>query len=136
MTLPDLARRCDAFYLGGTKQGLLFGEALVLAHPALQRDFRYHLKQHGGCWPRAGCWDSSSRPCWRTALLRPGPPRQRAGFRLRDGVAALGYPFPVASPSNQQFPVLPNETVAKLQEMGYELRPTTRWMPAIPASAW
>ena len=41
-------------------------------------------------------------------------------FRLRDGVAALGYPFPVASPSNQQFPVLPNETVAKLQEMGYE----------------
>lgn len=33
-------------------------------------------------------------------------------FRLRDGVAALGYPFPVASPSNQQFPVLPNETVA------------------------
>ena len=48
MTLPDLARRCDAFYLGGTKQGLLFGEALVIAHPGLQRDFRYHIKRHGG----------------------------------------------------------------------------------------
>ena len=41
-------------------------------------------------------------------------------FRLRDGITALGYPFPVSSPSNQQFPVLPNGTVAKLQELGYE----------------
>ena len=48
MTLPDLARRCDGFSIGGTKQGLLFGEALVLSHPALRRDFRYHIKQHGG----------------------------------------------------------------------------------------
>ena len=43
-----LARRCDGFSIGGTKQGLLFGEALVLSHPALRRDFRYHIKQHGG----------------------------------------------------------------------------------------
>ena len=41
-------------------------------------------------------------------------------LRLRDGMAALGYPFPVASPSNQQFPVLPNGTVEKLRAMGYE----------------
>jgi threonine aldolase len=41
-------------------------------------------------------------------------------FRLRDGVAALGYPFPVASPSNQQFPVLPNTVVDRLRSMGYE----------------
>ena len=40
-------------------------------------------------------------------------------LRLRDGVAALGYPLPIASPSNQQFPVFPNEVIAKLQEMGY-----------------
>ena len=44
----------------------------------------------------------------------------RLALRLRDGIAALGYPFPVESPSNQQFPVLPNGTVAKLQELGYE----------------
>ena len=41
-------------------------------------------------------------------------------YRLRDGIAALGYPFPVPSPSNQQFPVLPNTVVERLQEMGYE----------------
>ena len=41
-------------------------------------------------------------------------------FRLRDGITALGYAFPVPSPSNQQFPVLPNTVVSRLQEMGYE----------------
>ena len=41
-------------------------------------------------------------------------------FRLRDGITALGYPFPVPSPSNQQFPVLPNTVMDQLREMGYE----------------
>lgn len=48
VTLPDCAALCDAFYLGGTKCGALFGEALVLTDPALQTDFRYAIKQHGG----------------------------------------------------------------------------------------
>ena len=48
MTLPDLAIRCDAFTIGGTKQGLLFGEALVIRNRALNRDFRYLIKQRGG----------------------------------------------------------------------------------------
>lgn len=48
VTLPDFAALCDAFYLGGTKCGALFGEALVLTNPALDQDFRYALKQHGG----------------------------------------------------------------------------------------
>ena len=72
MTLPDLARRCDAFYLGGTKQGLLFGEALVLAHPALQRDFRTISSSTGGCWPRAGCWGPVRGHAGGRPLLRPG----------------------------------------------------------------
>ena len=41
-------------------------------------------------------------------------------YRLRDGVAALGYSFPVASPSNQQFPLLPDSVVKQLNDMGYE----------------
>ncbi len=48
LSLPDLAALCDAFYLGGTKCGALFGEALVLPDPDLCPDFRYALKQHGG----------------------------------------------------------------------------------------
>lgn len=46
--LPDYAALCDAFYLGGTKCGAFFGEALVLPDAGLCPDFRYALKQHGG----------------------------------------------------------------------------------------
>ena len=48
MTLADLADLADAFYIGGTKNGLLFGEAMVIVNPALQRDFRYMIKNRGG----------------------------------------------------------------------------------------
>ena len=48
LTLPDLARLCDVFYIGGTKVGALFGEAVVISRKELQEDFRYLIKQHGG----------------------------------------------------------------------------------------
>lgn len=48
LTLAHYAALCDAFYLGGTKCGALFGEALVITNPALQADFRYAIKRHGG----------------------------------------------------------------------------------------
>src|SRR5699024_4844186 len=47
-SLADLGRLCDAFYIGGTKNGALFGEALVILNPALKPDFRYNIKQRGG----------------------------------------------------------------------------------------
>ncbi|MBQ3200397.1 MAG: aminotransferase class I/II-fold pyridoxal phosphate-dependent enzyme [Clostridia bacterium] len=46
--LPFLASICDAFYIGGTKVGLLFGEAIVIANEDIHRYFRYHIKQRGG----------------------------------------------------------------------------------------
>ena len=48
VTLRDMANLCDAFYIGGTKNGLLFGEALVLVNPALHKDFRFMIKNRGG----------------------------------------------------------------------------------------
>ena len=48
LTLPFIARHCDAFTLGGTKQGALFGEAVIITNPALGKDFRYLIKQRGG----------------------------------------------------------------------------------------
>ena len=48
VALPDLARLCDVFYLGGTKAGLLFGEAVVITDPSLDQDFRCLIKQRGG----------------------------------------------------------------------------------------
>ena len=48
VTMADIARLCDVFYIGGTKVGALFGEAVVISNPALKEDFRYLIKQHGG----------------------------------------------------------------------------------------
>ena len=48
VTLKDLAQYSDAFYIGGTKNGALLGEALVIVNESLKEDFRYHIKQKGG----------------------------------------------------------------------------------------
>ncbi|MBP5551610.1 MAG: aminotransferase class V-fold PLP-dependent enzyme [Bacilli bacterium] len=47
LALDDIAKNCDAFYLGGTKNGLMFGEALVIVNKELQADFRYQIKSKG-----------------------------------------------------------------------------------------
>ena len=48
LTLPEIAHLCDVFYIGGTKVGALFGEAVVIMNPALKKDFRFIMKQRGG----------------------------------------------------------------------------------------
>ena len=48
VSLSDLCALSDVFYIGGTKVGALFGEAVVIVNPALKTDFRYHVKQRGG----------------------------------------------------------------------------------------
>ena len=48
VTMADIARLCDVFYIGGTKVGALFGEAVVIGNPVLKEDFRYMIKQRGG----------------------------------------------------------------------------------------
>ncbi len=119
LTLPDLAALTDMFYIGGTKNGVLFGEALVVNTP--NAHFRWHMKQRGAILAKGRLLGIQFK-----ALLANGlyfdiaRHANEMAFRLRDGMTALGYPFPVASPSNQQFPVLPNTVVSQLQEKGYE----------------
>ena len=71
--------------------------------------------------PRDGCWACSSRRFWKTdcILKSPATPTLLAS-RLREGIAALGYEFSSDSPSNQQFPILPNCVVQALEDLGYE----------------
>ena len=69
LTLPDLARLTDAFYLGGTKCGAFFGEALVLTHPAAVRRFKAHMKQSGAVLAKGWLLDSSSIPCARMGCI-------------------------------------------------------------------
>ena len=119
LTLPDLAALTDAFYIGGTKSSALFGEALVLRQP--MEHFRWHMKQRGAILAKGRLMALQFQ-----ALLEDGLYFEIArhandmAIRLRDGMAALGYQFPIPSPSNQQFPVLPNTVARRLEEMGYQ----------------
>lgn len=119
LTLPDLAALTDAFYIGGTKNGVLFGEALVMRAP--NEHFRWHMKQRGAVLAKGRLLGVQFQALLEDGLyLDLARHANEMAFRLRDGVAALGYSFPVASPSNQQFPVLPNSVVKALLDKGYE----------------
>jgi threonine aldolase len=119
LTLADLAALTDAFYIGGTKNGAFFGEALVMT--AKNEHFRWHIKQRGAMLAKGRLLGIQFQTLLENGLYFDiARHANEMAYRLRDGIAALGYPFPVPSPSNQQFPVLPNTVVKQLQEMGYE----------------
>lgn len=116
-TLADLARLCDAFYMGGTKQGMLFGEALVINNPAINKDMRYIIKQHGAMLAKGRLLGLQFE-----AMLEDGlyfdiaANTNRLALKMRDALAAKGVNFRYPSPTNQQFPILSDEIVDKLAE--------------------
>ncbi len=117
LTLPFLARTTDVFYIGGTKQGALFGEAAVLSNPSLDQNFRYLIKQRGGMLAKGRLLGIQF-----AELLRDGLYFSLAGHavqlaqKLRRAFKEAGFPFLIDSPTNQQFPILPDTLLAKLGE--------------------
>ena len=114
LTLADYAALSDAFYLGGTKCGALFGEALVITNPALQTDFRYAIKQHGGMLAKGRLLglqflallkgeDGSGVSPYYTMARRA----DALALRIRAAFEAKGFAMLYDSPTNQQFPILP-----------------------------
>jgi len=117
LTLPDIASLCDVFYIGGTKQGALFGEAVVITNNALKPDFRYSIKQRGGMLAKGRLLGIQF-----LALLRDGlyfslaEKAVRQAARIRDAFAAAGYDFYAPSDTNQQFPILPAPIARALEK--------------------
>ncbi len=117
-SLEDLAALTDAFTIGGTKNGALFGEAMVVTRKI--PGFRWYMKQRGAMLAKGRLLGIQFQVLLEDGLYFDLARHANAlALRLRDGIAALGYPFPVESPSNQQFPVLPDSVASRLQEMGY-----------------
>ena len=116
VTLPDLARLCDVFYLGGTKAGLLFGEAVVITNPALNHDFRYLIKQRGGMLAKGRLLGVQFETFLNNGLfLEIGRQEVAQAMRLREAFLAKGCPLLVDSATNQQFPILTNGAVSVLK---------------------
>ena len=116
VALPDLARLCDVFYLGGTKAGLLFGEAVVIPNPDLDHDFRSLITQHGGMLAKGRLLGVQFEAFLTDHLFEEiGRQEVAQAMRLREAFLAKGWDLFVDSASNQQFPILPNGAVAVLR---------------------
>ena len=115
VTLPFLARTADVFYIGGTKVGALFGEAVVITNDALKTGFRYMIKQRGSMLAKGRLLGVQFREMFTDGLYEEmGRHAIAAARRLKQIFAEAGYAFACDSPTNQQFPILPNETLRRL----------------------
>jgi threonine aldolase len=116
-TFADYAATCDAFTIGGTKNGLLFGEALVITNPALMPHFRRCLKQQGAMLAKGRLLGVQYCAALEDGLyLRLAQDSMKAATRLDAGLRALQLPLLIDSPSNQLFPILPNAVIEQLEK--------------------
>lgn len=115
LTIEDIAALTDAFYIGGTKNGALFGEAVVLLNPALQNEFRYAIKQHGGMLAKGRLLGIQFGRLFTDDLFfQAGAHANRMAKKLKQGFADCGVEFLTDSVTNQQFPILTKEEIAEL----------------------
>ena len=117
LTLEDMGRFSDAFYIGGTKNGALFGEALVIINESLKEDFRFHIKQKGGLLAKGRALGLQFFKLFENDLYFDlAKHANQMSKILSDGIRELGYKFLIDSNSNQVFPILPNEIIKKLEK--------------------
>ncbi|MBU3173109.1 threonine aldolase family protein [Clostridium estertheticum] len=115
--ISDLPRLTDVFYIGGTKNGALMGEALVICKEGLKEDFRYHIKQKGGLLAKGRLIGIQFFELFKNDLYFDLA--RHANFMaetLKLGIKECGYKFLINSSTNQIFPILHNKTIEKLQE--------------------
>lgn len=117
LTISELPDLVDAFYIGGTKNGALLGEALVLCNEELKQDFRYHMKQKGALLAKGRVLGIQFLELFRDNLYFDLATHANSmAYKLRDGLKEAGVSFLSESPSNQIFPIFANEVVQELKE--------------------
>ncbi|MBE6959589.1 MAG: low specificity L-threonine aldolase [Ruminococcaceae bacterium] len=117
VTLPDLARLCDVFYIGGTKMGALFGEAVVISNPAIDEDFRYLIKRHGGLMAKGRLLGLQFDSLLTDDLyFELGRHANTMAEQIRQTLRDLEIPLLVDTVSNQIFPILPDVVLAEVGE--------------------
>lgn len=123
VTLTDIARLCDVFYIGGTKVGALFGEAVVAPDPKRLPHFFPLIKQHGALLAKGRLLGIQFETLFTDHLYeRMGKHAVRLALKLKEAFKSKGYKLQLDSPTNQQFVCLPNETIDRLlQHATFEL---------------
>jgi threonine aldolase len=117
LDLKAISSLVDVFYIGGTKNGALIGEAIVINNPELKSEFRYCIKQRGALlakgWLLGIQFDELFNDNLYYDLARHA---NQMAERLSSGISAQGYTFLTDSPTNQIFPILPNNLIDELNK--------------------
>ena len=117
VTLQDVAHLCDVFYIGGTKVGTLFGEAVVITEPALKKDFLFMMKQHGARLAKGRLLGIQFDTLFTDGLYeRIGADAVRYADAIRRAMAENGYLPCFPSPTNQSFCIVSEQQRKELAE--------------------
>ncbi|MGC9331020.1 MAG: threonine aldolase family protein [Bacteroidales bacterium] len=117
ISLHELASLSDAFYVGGTKNGFMMGEALIIVNDSLKPFFRYNLKQKGALLAKGRFLGIQFISMFENNLYFDlAEYANLLAVKLSNGIAAAGYNFCYAPESNQIFPLLPNTLIKKLEQ--------------------
>lgn len=115
VSLKDLARLCDVFYIGGTKQGALFGEAVVFSSAVIAEDFRYMIKQQGGMLAKGRLLGIQFDTLLQDDLyFRLARKANAMADQIRATLKDLGYSLYVPGTTNQIFVILPDTLLEQL----------------------
>ena len=122
VTLQDIARLTDVFYIGGTKVGALFGEAVVIMNENLKKDFRFIMKQRGGRMAKGRLLGVQFDTLFTDDLyFKISRHAIEMAHQIRDIFVSAGYPLLFDSPTNQQYPIMSDDELAILgKSFGYE----------------
>jgi len=113
----DMGKLCDAFYIGGTKNGSPLGEALCIINDKIKADFRYYLKQHGALLAKGALIGSCFKTLFTADLYFENAAHSNAmAQKIARAMIAKGYKMSCDSPANLILPVLPNEKIAELRK--------------------
>ena len=117
LKLADYRELCDAFYIGGTKNGALLGEALVICSSELKTDFRYHLKQKGALSAKGRVLGIQFLALFTDDLhTRLAAHANLMAEKLQEGIISAGYKMQFHSFTNQIFPVFPEKLIRRLED--------------------
>lgn len=117
ISFADLAQLTDAFYIGGTKNGALLGEAIVINNVHLQADFLYHLKQRGALLAKGKILGIQFYELFANNLFfQLAEHANKMAGLMQTAIEKSGYGFVAEPCTNQLFPILPNELIKKLSE--------------------
>lgn len=117
VTLEDIAKYSDAFYIGGTKNGFLLGEALIITNNELKSHMRYQMKQRGALVAKGRIFGVQFQAMFEDNLyFELAKHTNNMAKKLSEGIKDLGYDFLLNPESNQIFPILPDKTIEHLEK--------------------